>query len=57
MDGLSPMVLGNKNDTVKVLSWYDNEWGFSCRLVDLIKLIAQENDDPEIAKSIYQINN
>ena len=25
---------------VKVLAWYDNEWGYSCRLVDLIKLIA-----------------
>ena len=23
-------------DTVKVLSWYDNEWGFSCRVIDLI---------------------
>ena len=42
VDGLSTMVLGNKNDTVKVRSWYDNEWGFSCRLVDLIKLIAQK---------------
>ncbi len=25
---------------VKVLSWYDNEWGFSCRLRDLIKYMA-----------------
>ena len=25
---------------VKVLSWYDNEWGFSCRMVDVTKLIA-----------------
>jgi glyceraldehyde 3-phosphate dehydrogenase len=36
------MTIGNKNDTIKVLSWYDNEWGFSCRLVDLIKLIAKK---------------
>ncbi|GFP33090.1 glyceraldehyde 3-phosphate dehydrogenase, partial [Candidatus Hakubella thermalkaliphila] len=28
-------------DMVKVLSWYDNEWGFSCRVVDLIKYIAE----------------
>jgi glyceraldehyde 3-phosphate dehydrogenase len=27
VDGLSTMVLGNKSNIVKVLSWYDNEWG------------------------------
>jgi glyceraldehyde 3-phosphate dehydrogenase (phosphorylating) len=27
---------------VKVLSWYDNEWGYSCRVRDLIKYIAKE---------------
>jgi glyceraldehyde 3-phosphate dehydrogenase len=27
-------------DSVKVLAWYDNEWGFSCRVHDLIRLIA-----------------
>jgi glyceraldehyde 3-phosphate dehydrogenase len=26
---------------VKVFSWYDNEWGFSCRVIDLIHLIAR----------------
>jgi glyceraldehyde 3-phosphate dehydrogenase len=25
---------------VKVLSWYDNEWGYSCRVRDLVKFIA-----------------
>src|SRR3712207_6510478 len=26
---------------VKVLSWYDNEWGYSCRVRDLVKIIGQ----------------
>jgi glyceraldehyde 3-phosphate dehydrogenase len=33
IDGLSTMAHGNQ---VKVIGWYDNEWGYSCRLVDLI---------------------
>ena len=37
-DALSTKVLGGK--MVKVLSWYDNEWGYSCRLVDLAKYVA-----------------
>ncbi|GMV64493.1 MAG: type I glyceraldehyde-3-phosphate dehydrogenase [Candidatus Omnitrophica bacterium] len=36
-DALSTKVLENK--LVKVFSWYDNEWGFSCRVVDLIGMI------------------
>jgi glyceraldehyde 3-phosphate dehydrogenase len=32
IDGLSTMAHGNQ---VKVIGWYDNEWGYSCRLVDL----------------------
>ena len=39
VDGLSTMVLGNKSNTVKVLSWYDNEWSFACRLIDLMKFV------------------
>ncbi|HDM25444.1 MAG TPA: type I glyceraldehyde-3-phosphate dehydrogenase, partial [Thermoplasmatales archaeon] len=34
IDGLSTNTIGN---LAKVLSWYDNEWGYSCRLVDLVK--------------------
>jgi glyceraldehyde 3-phosphate dehydrogenase len=40
VDAMSTMVL--QNNFVKVLSWYDNEWGFSCRMVDLIKLIGKK---------------
>lgn len=33
IDGLSTLVIGG--NMVKILAWYDNEWGFSNRLVDL----------------------
>ncbi|MCF8564500.1 type I glyceraldehyde-3-phosphate dehydrogenase [Alicyclobacillus tolerans] len=38
VDGLSTMVVNES--TVKVLAWYDNEWGYSCRIVDIIREIA-----------------
>jgi glyceraldehyde 3-phosphate dehydrogenase (phosphorylating) len=37
-DGLATMVLDG--NMVKVLSWYDNEWGYSCRLAELTAYIA-----------------
>ncbi|MCK4993745.1 MAG: type I glyceraldehyde-3-phosphate dehydrogenase [Candidatus Omnitrophica bacterium] len=37
-DALSTMKIGK--NMVKILSWYDNEWGYSNRVVDLIDLIA-----------------
>jgi len=36
-DGLATMCIGN--NMVKVFSWYDNEMGFSCRVVDMLKLM------------------
>ena len=39
IDGLSTNVIGEKSNFIKILSWYDNEWGYSCRLVDLITYI------------------
>jgi glyceraldehyde 3-phosphate dehydrogenase len=29
-------------DLLKVISWYDNEWGYSCRVIDLIAFLAQK---------------
>ena len=46
VDGLSTMVLGNKSNVIKVLSWYDNEWSFVCRLIDLMKFIIM-NRQPQ----------
>ena len=40
VDGLSTVVL--EGNMVKVLSWYDNEWGYSCRVGDLAKLMAEK---------------
>jgi glyceraldehyde 3-phosphate dehydrogenase (phosphorylating) len=40
IDGLLTMVLGG--NMVKVLAWYDNEWGYSCRVSDLAYFIAQK---------------
>jgi glyceraldehyde-3-phosphate dehydrogenase type I len=42
VDGLSTMVIGGRSKNVKVLSWYDNEWSFACRLIDLIKFIGKK---------------
>jgi glyceraldehyde 3-phosphate dehydrogenase len=36
-DSLSTMAMGN---VVKIIGWYDNEWGYSNRLLDLVELVA-----------------
>ena len=38
VDALETKVMGNM---VKTLAWYDNEWGYSCRLRDIVKLIGE----------------
>ncbi len=40
IDGLSTMVMDEHK--IKVLAWYDNEWGYSQRVVDLVKYITAE---------------
>ncbi len=39
IDGLSTMMIGD--NFLKVVSWYDNEWGYSCRVSDLASFIAE----------------
>jgi len=39
VDAASTRMVGPNN--LKVLAWYDNEWGYSCRCVDLVKKIAE----------------
>lgn len=38
VDGLSTMVI---DDMVKIVSWYDNEWGYATRVIDLAVLVAR----------------
>jgi glyceraldehyde 3-phosphate dehydrogenase len=40
IDGLTTQVLGG--NMVKVVAWYDNEWGYSCRVSDLAAFLAQK---------------
>ena len=39
IDAESTMVIGGT--MVKVIAWYDNEWGYSCRVADLIRYVAE----------------
>jgi glyceraldehyde 3-phosphate dehydrogenase len=38
IDTLSTMMVGDK--FVKIVTWYDNEWGYSCRVADLVRYVA-----------------
>src|SRR2546429_1437484 len=40
IDGLTTMVVGG--NMVKVVAWYDNEWGYSCRVADLVHFLAEK---------------
>jgi glyceraldehyde 3-phosphate dehydrogenase len=40
VDGaLTSVVSGN---LVRAVAWYDNEWGYSCRIIDLIQFLAKK---------------
>ena len=40
VDGLSTMIMGDY--MLKVISWYDNEWGYSERIIDLVEFIVSK---------------
>jgi glyceraldehyde 3-phosphate dehydrogenase len=40
VDGLSTMVMGES--LIKVVAWYDNEWGYACRVADLTNYMAEK---------------
>jgi glyceraldehyde 3-phosphate dehydrogenase len=40
VDSASTLVMDG--NFVKIIAWYDNEWGYSCRVVDLIKYMASK---------------
>jgi glyceraldehyde 3-phosphate dehydrogenase len=56
IDGLSTKVMGENGNFVKILSWYDNEWGYSCRLIDLINYICvntqKSTSEVELTKTL-----
>jgi glyceraldehyde 3-phosphate dehydrogenase len=43
VDAPSTMVAGD--NLLKVIAWYDNEWGYSCRVADLTAMIAEAGLD------------
>jgi len=49
VDGSLTMVMGD--DMVKVVAWYDNEWGYSQRVVDLAEIVANNMDGTAKASS------
>jgi glyceraldehyde 3-phosphate dehydrogenase len=46
VSSMDTIVLG---DTVKVISWYDNEWGYACRLADIAAFVASKLPLPAAA--------
>jgi glyceraldehyde 3-phosphate dehydrogenase len=48
VDARSTMVIG---DLVKVIAWYDNEWGYSCRVADLTAYVGERLPEREMASA------
>jgi glyceraldehyde 3-phosphate dehydrogenase len=46
VSGIDTVVLGNM---VKIIAWYDNEWGYACRLADITSFVASKLREPVTA--------
>jgi glyceraldehyde 3-phosphate dehydrogenase len=55
IDGLITRVVGEHGNFAKIFSWYDNEWGYSCRIVDLVNYMFKEGKVHRVSPAqIYQ---
>jgi len=55
IDGLSTTVVGGSGKLAKIFSWYDNEWGYSCRIVDLVNYMLSKGKTKNIQQAqIFQ---
>jgi len=55
IDGLSTKVIGDQGNLVKIFSWYDNEWGYSCRIIDLVNYMFTDKNIHQVSTAqIYQ---
>ena len=54
VDGQMTKVLDG--DLLKVIAWYDNEWGYSCRVVDLIAFLSSEGVVKELSAISGQLS-
>lgn len=51
IDGLMTAVIGGSGNMAKIFSWYDNEWGYCCRIVDLINYLLSEGKNQQISEA------
>lgn len=55
IDAPSTLVVGNR--TAKVLAWYDNEWGYSCRIVDLADYMGHKLNSAKGSDNTIKVGN
>ena len=53
VDSLSTLVIGKR--TAKILAWYDNEWGYSCRVIDLAQLMGRQLNRSDQPSSLTKL--